>query len=86
MADGFAVRVENDRIAPTIADDRAMTSIQDESLSLVLGDKLFNWLTYFGRPAPASWALHGHLLFGYWDSNNEDGYVVGNDSGKPYPD
>jgi hypothetical protein len=62
VADGFTVSIENDRVAPTIADDRAMASIQSESLSLVFGDKLFDWLAHFGRPAPASFALHDHLL------------------------
>jgi len=64
---GSTVRVNNDGVAPTIADDRAMASIQSESLSLVFGDKLFDWLAHFGRPAPASFALHDHLLLGYGD-------------------
>jgi hypothetical protein len=69
MADGFTVRINNDRVAPTIADDRQVASIQDEPLPLVLGDKLFDRLAHFGRPAPASFALHDHLLLGYGDCN-----------------
>ncbi len=59
MADRFTARVEDDRVASTIADDRKVASIQSEPLSLVLRDKLFDGLTHFGRPAPASFALHG---------------------------
>ena len=62
VTDGFTVRINNDGVAPTIADDRQVASIQSESLPLVFGDKLFDRLTYFGRPAPASLALHGDLL------------------------
>ena len=67
MADSFTDRIKNDRVAPTIADDREMTSIQNESLPLVFGDKLFDRLAHFGRPALASFALHDHLLLGYGD-------------------
>jgi hypothetical protein len=71
VTDGFTVRVEDDRIASTIADDRAMASIQSESLSFVLGDQLFDRLADFRWPAPASSALHensplcenGQILF-----------------------
>jgi hypothetical protein len=69
VTDSFTVRIKNDRVAPTIADDRQVASIQDESLSFVLGDESFNRLAHLGRSAPASLALHDHLLFGYGDSN-----------------
>jgi hypothetical protein len=65
VTDGFTARINNDRVAPTIADDREMASIQSESLPLVFGNKVFDRLAHFGRPAPASFALHDHLLLGY---------------------
>ncbi len=86
MADRFTVRINNDCVAPTIADDRPMASIQSKSLSLVLGDKLFDRLAHFGRPAPASFALHDHLLLVMGIEIFKGGYVVGNNSGKPSPD
>jgi len=64
---GSTVRVNNDGVAPTISDDRAVASIQDESLPLVFGDESFDRLAHFRRPAPASFALHDHLLLGYGD-------------------
>jgi hypothetical protein len=62
VADRSAVGVENDRVASTIADDRAVASIQDEPLPFVFGDKLFDWFAHLGRSAPACLPLHGDLL------------------------
>ena len=62
VADRSAARVENNGIASTIADDRAVASVQHESLPFVFGDKLLDRFAHLGRSAPASLALHGDLL------------------------
>jgi hypothetical protein len=63
VTDRSAVGVENNGITSTIADDRAVASIQNEPLPFVLGDKLFDWFAQMiGRSAPAFFALHGDLL------------------------
>ncbi len=62
VTNGFAVRVKDNGVASTIADDRAVASIQYEPLPLVLGDKLFYGLAHFRRPAPTLLALHCFLL------------------------
>ena len=58
MTDGLAVAVNDYGIASTIADDRPMASIQNESLPFVLGDEVLDRLAHFGRFAPASFRLH----------------------------
>jgi len=62
VTDRSAASIENDGITSTIADDRAVASIQNESFPFVLGDKLFDWFAHIGRSAPAFFALHGDLL------------------------
>src|SRR5271169_1292444 len=44
MTYGFPVSRKNDSVASTIADDRPVASIQEESLSFVLGDEFTNGL------------------------------------------
>jgi hypothetical protein len=62
VTDRSAVGVENNGITSTIADDRAVASIQNEPLPFVLGDKLFDWFVHIGRSAPAFFTLDGDLL------------------------
>jgi hypothetical protein len=61
VADRSAASVENNGITSTIADDRAVASVQHEPLPFVLGDKLFDRFAHIGS-APTCFALHGDLL------------------------
>jgi hypothetical protein len=62
MADSFAVTVDDNGIASTIADGRAVPSIKDEPLPFVFGDELLDRLADVRRSAPAHLALHFGLL------------------------
>ena len=60
MAHSLTISRENYRVAPTISDDRQMTSIEDKTFSLVLLDEFLDGLMYFG----ALLLLHGEILWG----------------------
>jgi hypothetical protein len=60
VADRFAVGIKYDRVGSTIADDRAVTSVQDVPLAFVPGDELSDGLAHLRRSAPGSFALHGY--------------------------
>ena len=62
MADRFTGGCDNNRVASTIPDDRQMASVQDEPSSLVLADKLTDWLASFQRRILLPFLLHRKIL------------------------
>ena len=62
VADRFTGSCDNNRVASTIPDDRQMASVQDEPSSLVLADKLTDWLVNFQRSALLPFLLHRKIL------------------------
>ena len=62
MTDRFTGSCDNNRVASTIPDDRQMASVQDEPSSLVLADKLTDWLANFQRSALLPFLLHREIL------------------------
>lgn len=52
---------DNDGVATTIADDREVASIEDESLSFVLSKKLLDWLAGLRMDALLPLFIHGNL-------------------------
>ena len=61
MADRFAVCIKNNGVAPTIADDRPVPSVQSKTPALVLFDKIPDRFAHLWRCALLR-TLHGKLL------------------------
>jgi hypothetical protein len=62
VAFGFAVWVKDDGVTATIADDRPVASIQNETLAFVLADKLGHRFANLQRRTSALGLLHGNPL------------------------
>jgi hypothetical protein len=63
MAKRFAIRMQNDGVASAITDDRVVTSVQNELLSLVFLNEVFDRLANPFGAAPWLFCLHSLLLF-----------------------
>jgi len=62
MAKRFAIRMQNDGVASAITDDRAVTSVQNELLSLVFLNEVFDRLANPFGAAPWLSCLHSRFL------------------------
>jgi hypothetical protein len=60
VANGLTIGCQNDGVAPTITDDRPMSSVQDETFSFVFTDEWLNWLVSLWRDVLL--LLHGKFL------------------------
>jgi len=65
MAKRFAIRMQNDGVASAITDDRVVASVQNELLSLVFLNEVFDRLVNLRRRAPQPFGFHGNLLLGW---------------------
>ena len=54
--------MQNDSVAAAIADDRAVTSVQNELLSIVFLNEVFDRLANLRGRAPRPFGFHGNLL------------------------
>jgi hypothetical protein len=52
---------DDNGVTSTIADDRSMASIQDETSPLVLSNELLDWLADLGMDVLLSLFFHGNL-------------------------